>query len=220
MTLKCLYRFNAMIFLIVLHSAAYANQQVIQEVLDGSEIPKFVEPLTTFNGKRVDGKKHLQVIATEFQQKILPSSFYESLPCSVEYKSVATGKKVFCINPRKGTYLWGYKIKAGRKIFEPYYPAHTIEAQQGIKTKVKYVNHLNRFKDKKGRILPGPLLQKFLTVDLSVCWGNPLNYPMVIPGIHRFIRMLFQSSLVMLFASTVKAGLTWKWNLDAIAFAC
>lgn len=163
-------------------SPLHANQQIIQEVLDGSEIPKFVEPLTTFNGKRVDGTKHLKVTAKEFQQKILPSSFYEALPSKVKYKSVATGKTVFQIDPSKGTYLWGYKIKQGDNTFGPSFPAHTIEAQQGDKTHAKYVNHLFAFEDCKGRQLRGPLLQKFLTVDLSFDWANPLQYPMSIQG--------------------------------------
>lgn len=162
--------------------SAQANQQIIQEVLDGSSIPKFVDPLPTFNGQRVDGTKHVKVKAMEFQQKILPNAFYEALPHSIEYKSVATGKTVAEINPRKGTYLWGYKIKSGHTSYGPSFPSHTIEAQQGIKSNVKYVNHLYAFEDEDGRKLPGPLLQKFLTVDLSLDWANPLNYPMTIQG--------------------------------------
>ena len=78
-----------------------ANQQIQQEVLDGSIIPKFVEPLPTFNGKRADGTKKLTVIAKEFQQKILPRKFYEKLAPSVTYKSVETGEPLFTINPNK-----------------------------------------------------------------------------------------------------------------------
>jgi len=164
---------------LVIGNASYlqANQQIIQYVLDGASIPKFVEPLPTFNGKRVDGTKRLTVTAEEFQQKILPDSFYESLPSSVVYRSVERDKKEFVINPRKGTYLWGYKIDDGKKCYGPSFPAHTIEAKRDIKTKVKYVNHLIPFKDCEGHCLRGPLLQKFLTVDLSFQWANPLNYP-------------------------------------------
>lgn len=155
----------------------HANQQVIQEVLAGKDIPKFVDPLPTFNGKRVDGTKKLKVSMVEFQQKILPDSFYQALPSSVEYKSVATGSPVFTINPRQGTYLWGYKINDGEKNYGPSFPAHTIEVQRGIKTRVDYENHLVPFTDIKGTTLAGPLLQKFLTVDLSFQWANPLNWP-------------------------------------------
>ncbi len=153
----------------------HANQQVQQEVIFGADIPKFVEPLPIKS--RVDGTKKLKVYAEEFQQKILPDSFYASLPSSVVYKSVRTGYPEFVINPRKGTYNWGYKINDGEKDFGPSFPAHTIEAKQGHKTKVEYINRLCPFKDKKGRCLRGPLLQKFLTTDLSFQWANPLNWP-------------------------------------------
>jgi spore coat protein A len=154
-----------------------ANQQVMQEVLDGSTLEKFVEPVPTFNGHRVDGRKKLTISAEEFQQKILPSSFYKTLPSSVEYKSVDTGEPLFVINPKKGTYLWGYKINDGEHDFGPSFPATTIEAERGVKTEVKYKNHLRKFKDKKGDRLAGPLLQKFLTVDVSFQWANPLQWP-------------------------------------------
>lgn len=154
-----------------------ANQQVMQFVLDGSTIPKFVEPLPKLNEKRVDGTKPLTASAEEFQQKILPNSFYQGLPSSVTYKSVQTGADLFTINPRKGTYVWGYKIDDGEKTYGPSSPGPTIVGQQGIKTNVKYLNHLYPFKDKKRRPLAGPLLQKFLTVDLSFEWANPLKWP-------------------------------------------
>lgn len=163
-------------------ASVYSNQQVVQDVLDGTLIPKFVEPLTTFNDNRADGTHNLVVMAEEFQQKILPSSFYKELPSCVEYKSVATGKTVAVINPRKGTYLWGYKIFDGQQFYGPSFPSPTIEALQGIKTKVNYINNLFPFVDKRGCKLQGPLLQKFLTVDLSLDWANPLDYPMTIQG--------------------------------------
>ncbi|MBS0654530.1 MAG: multicopper oxidase domain-containing protein [Verrucomicrobia bacterium] len=158
-------------------SPASANQQIMQEVLDGSTIPKFVEPVPTFNGCRADGTKDLVVTAKEFQQQLLPACFYEKLPSSVTYRSVATGEPLFTIDPKKGTYQWGYRVFDGKNTYGPSYPCHTIEARRGKKTKVTYKNHLRRFKDKKGNLLNGPLLQKFLTVDLSFQWANPLNWP-------------------------------------------
>jgi FtsP/CotA-like multicopper oxidase with cupredoxin domain len=162
-----------------LASTALANQQVVQSVLDGSKIPKFVEPVPTFNGNRVNGTHSLQVSTEEFQQQILPASFYATLPKSVTYTDVTTGKTVVKINPRNGTYLWGYKIVDNTSGFTygPQFPGFTIEAQRGTSTKVHYVNNLVPF----GK-LPGPLLQKFLTVDLSFHWANPLNLSMSIPG--------------------------------------
>ncbi|MBA3721231.1 MAG: multicopper oxidase domain-containing protein [Parachlamydiaceae bacterium] len=154
-----------------------ANQQVKQFVIDGGIIPKFVEPLTTYNGERVDGIRKIKVTAKEFQQKILPNSFYQNLPRSVTYKSVETGMPLVTIDPREGTYMWGYEMSDGKKTYGPSYPAHTVEVERHKKSYVKGLNHLFPFKDKKGRILKGPLLQKFLTVDVSFQWANPLNWP-------------------------------------------
>ena len=157
------------------NSTLQANQQVMQFVLDPTTIPKFVDPLPI--PERVDGTKSLTTTAEEFQQRILPNSFYKSLPSSVEYRYVHTGDPAFVINPKKGTYCWGFKINDGQQDFGPSYPAPTIEAQRFTKTHVKYVNNLRPFKDETGRTLAGPLLQKFLTVDLSFQWANPLNFP-------------------------------------------
>lgn len=156
---------------------AFANQQVMQEVIDGGSIEKFVEPVPLFNGQRVNGTKKLTVSTEEFQQKLLPEAFYEALPECVTYNSVHTGEPLFTINPQNGTYQWGYKICDGKKIYGPSYPAHTIVAQRGKKTKVTFENNLRPFLDLKKRCLKGPLLQKFLTVDLSFQWANPLNWP-------------------------------------------
>lgn len=158
-------------------SLASANQQIIQEVLDGATIPQFVEALPTFNGKRPKGTRKLKITAEEFQQKILPDSFYQSLPSCVEYKSSRTGYNLFAINPKKGTYLWGYKIDDGKRDYGPSFPANTIVVQREIKTKVNYINRLESFKDINHHHLRGPLLQKFLTTDLSFQWANPLNWP-------------------------------------------
>ena len=160
------------IILCTLFSQAPANQQIIQEVLDGATIEKFVEPLPLLNEKRVNGTKNLTIKAKEFQQKLLPKSFYKTLPKSVTYKRVDNGESLFTINPQKGTYQWGYKISDGKKEYGPSYPAPTIVAQRGTKTNAKFKNGLTEFKDFKG-----PLLQKFLTVDLSFQWANPLNWP-------------------------------------------
>ena len=80
-------------------STLNANQQIMQEVVSGSTIPKFVEPVPIV--QRVDGTKKLEVSAEEFQQKILPSSFYKKLPSCVEYKSVETGEPSLRHQPKK-----------------------------------------------------------------------------------------------------------------------
>lgn len=162
-------------------SSMESNQQIVQHVLNpkkyGLEKLQFVTPLTTFFENRVDGTKHLTISPEEFQQRILPDSFYEALPECVEYKDTHTGRVVATINPQKGTYLWGYKISDGENTYGPSFPAHTIEAHRYVKTKSTLINNLVAFEE-KGHKLCGPLLQKFLTVDQSLMWANPLDYPM------------------------------------------
>ena len=162
--------------------AALGSEQILQTVLDGATISKFVEPLPTL--RRADGTLPggLTVTAEEFQQQILPASFYAALPNSVTYVDLASGLPVARINPQNGTYVWGYDIGDGFSTFGPSSPSRTIVAKQGVITKVKLVNHLVPFEDLDHRRLSGPLLQKFLTVDQSFHWANPLNSPMSIPG--------------------------------------
>jgi FtsP/CotA-like multicopper oxidase with cupredoxin domain len=185
--LQVRYAARSMLVLLVcvIGGVVLGNQQIGQSVLPGANIPKFVEPLPTFNGKRANGaqpEQLLTVTAQEFQQKILPSSFYATLPYSVTYTDQVSGQIVARINPRKGTYAWGYQIDDGEGEFGPSYPARTIVVQQGVLTSVRFVNNLVPFRDLDGRTLAGPLLQKFLTVDQSFHWANPLNTPHSISG--------------------------------------
>ena len=172
-------------FLLLGVNFIHANQQIVQQALEPEEIPKFVEPVPLFNGSRVKGNRKLTISTEEFQQQILPASFYASLPDKVTYRDVATGETVVEINPQLGTYVWGYKIKRGKKIYGPNYPGFTIVAKQDKPTKVTYVNNLLPFKDDFGNKLPGPLLQKFITVDRSVGWGlmdEPPTLPFIDPA--------------------------------------
>jgi FtsP/CotA-like multicopper oxidase with cupredoxin domain len=186
---QVLYAARSMLVLLVsvTGGVVLGNQQIGQLILPGASIPKFVEPLPTFNAKRADGTKPLRVTTREFQQKILPSSFYATLPSSVSYTDQVTGVIVARINPRQGTYVWGYQIDnsddtVSDDTLGPSYPARTIVAQQGVLTTVKFVNNLVPFRDLDGRTLAGPLLQKFLTVDQSFHWANPLNSSHSISG--------------------------------------
>jgi len=122
---------------------------VVQVPLDGASLPKYVEAVPVFTGKRVDGKAAVKVDMLEFQQKILPESFYAGL--SAPYSA--------------GTYQWGYAINGN----PPSFPARTIEAQRGTPTTVTYTNSL---KSKDGS---PPVLAKYLTTDLSLHWADPLH---------------------------------------------
>ncbi len=124
----------------------HASFLVPQTPLSGNDIPKYVEPLPTFVGTRVDGTKSLTVTMEEFQQQILPGSLYTALPAPYNL----------------GTYVWGYKIFDGTNTYGPLYPAFTIEAQRSIPTNVTYINNLI-----------SPVLQSYITVDQTLHWADP-----------------------------------------------
>ncbi len=93
-----------------------------QTLLDGNAIPKFVDPLPTFNGRRINGSATLNVSMQEFQQRVLPASVYTGLPAPFN----------------AGTFLWGYNINnTGAS-----WPARTIEVTRGTATTAIYTNNL------------------------------------------------------------------------------
>jgi spore coat protein A, manganese oxidase len=99
-----------------------ASVTVPQTPLEGTTIPMFVDPLPTFNGRRVDGTATVNVNMQEFQQKVLPASIYAGL--HAPYNA--------------GTFLWGYNINnAGAS-----WPGRTIESKQNIATTAIYTNSL------------------------------------------------------------------------------
>jgi spore coat protein A, manganese oxidase len=101
---------------------ATASGATSQTPLKGTMIPRFVDRLPTFAGRRVDGRGTIRVNMEEFQQKVLPQSVYAPLPAPFN----------------RGTFLWGYDINnAG-----PSWPARTIEAKQNIATTAIYTNSL------------------------------------------------------------------------------
>ena len=97
-------------------TASTASARVAQTPLDGNSLPKFVDPLPTFQGRRVDGTSPIQVNMEEFQQKVLPASVYAALPAPYD----------------GGTYLWGYDLNGTGASW----PARTIEARKGTTTTV------------------------------------------------------------------------------------
>jgi FtsP/CotA-like multicopper oxidase with cupredoxin domain len=99
-----------------------ASVRTPQTPLDGNTVPKFVDQLPTFNGRRVSGTTTVNVNMQEFQQKILPASVYTGL------------RPPF----NNGTFLWGYNLNNGGAS----YPARTIEAVRGTATRAVYTNSL------------------------------------------------------------------------------
>ena len=136
--MKTIFKLKPFIWVLhfgLLSTQIHANQQIIQEVLDGSTLPQFVEPLPL--SCRVDGTKNLTITAKECQQQILPNCFYEKLPSHVVYKSVETGEPLFTINPRKGTYVWAYEVKDGKKTYGPFFPGPDDRSQTRHKNACK-----------------------------------------------------------------------------------
>ncbi len=135
---------------LVLTPAAFASVQVAQTPLPGKNIPKYVEPLPTFVGARVGGTT-FTVSMEEFQQQVLPASFYTNLAFPFS----------------GGTYVWGYKVNSSG----PLFPTYTIEAQKGVPTTVTYVNNLHG----PGGVTDPAVLQRYLTVDQTIHWADPLG---------------------------------------------
>jgi FtsP/CotA-like multicopper oxidase with cupredoxin domain len=136
-----------------LFTSASASTQIPQTALPGANVSQFVTPLPTFVGRRVSGTS-LQVAMFEFQQHVLPDSFYNSLPGPFN----------------RGTYLRGYAVGAAGSSPGPQYPGVTVEARKGTSTTVKYVNNL-----------PSPgnsALEPYLTIDQTIHWADPLQQGM------------------------------------------
>jgi spore coat protein A len=93
--------------------SAYASYLVPQKPLPGKSIPKFVDPLPSFAGARVDGRSPITVSVEEISQQLLPSGF-------------------------PATTVWGYTV--GPR--PANYPGFTVEAFRGIPTTITYENNL------------------------------------------------------------------------------
>src|SRR6185369_6700713 len=99
-----------------------ASVTVPQTPLSGNSVAKFVDALPLLSGTRSDGTTTQQITMQEFQQKILPNAFYNTL----------SGTN------RNGTFTWGYNINGRGASF----PARTIESRRGIATTAQYTNSL------------------------------------------------------------------------------
>jgi len=125
---------------------AFASANLPQTPLSSASIPQFVEPLTTFVGRRVKSTS-FSTTMQEFQQNILPDSMYSLLPPPYN----------------QGTFVWGYKVDSR----PPSYPGFTVEAQRGTATTITYVNNLP--------FPQSSHLEPLLTIDQTIHWADPLN---------------------------------------------
>ncbi len=146
-------------------AAAGAGLATAQQVpLNGTAIPKFVEPLPVFTpAVRADGTKPLRVTMEEFQQKVLPLSVYA--PLLPPYQA--------------GTYVWGYKIEeidadgtTTLRTLGPHYPAVTVVAQRNVPTSMTFVSEL-RSTSFLANYPPGAV--PVWAVDASLNWADPLR---------------------------------------------
>ncbi|HEY6196724.1 MAG TPA: multicopper oxidase domain-containing protein [Candidatus Eisenbacteria bacterium] len=120
--------------------------------LDPLSIPRFVEPLPMPLRVPVTSTTPaapLEISLNEFQQQLLPASFYATLPAPY----------------RSGAWLWCYKA-AG---FPQTFPGPTLEARVGVPASIRYVNNLT------GPGGSAPVLQSMITVDQTLHWADPLG---------------------------------------------
>ncbi|HEX6518424.1 MAG TPA: multicopper oxidase domain-containing protein [Streptosporangiaceae bacterium] len=134
-----------------LFQTADASVGVPQTPLPGASISQFVTPVPTFVGKRVSGTS-LQAYMYEFQQNVLPDSFYTSLSGTFH----------------NGTWLWGYAIGQLGSYPSPQWPGATVEVKRGTPVTVRYTNDLP----------DRPFLRPYLTYDQTIHWANPLQAAM------------------------------------------
>jgi hypothetical protein len=73
--------------------AATVSAPLPRMALPGSDIPKYTEPLQTFDGVRVSAAD-ITVSVEEFQQYVLPACLYTELPSPFD----------------QGTFVWGYRV--------------------------------------------------------------------------------------------------------------
>ena len=134
---------------------AFASVQTRQTPLAGSTVTQFVTPLPTFVGRRVTDS-HVNVGMVEFQQRLLPDSFYRGLADPYA----------------RGSYVWAYAVQGADRVSTASfgesgasYPGVTVEATRGTATTIRYANHLP----------DNGVLRKYLTIDRTIHWADPLD---------------------------------------------
>jgi spore coat protein A len=164
---------TAIVMLFIGSSSAYASKLVAQKPLDASTIPQFVDALTDFSVLgRVNGDEPYRVRSEEFQQKVLPESFYGKLAAPYD----------------GGTMVFGYGIDQGSNHYprsgKGSYPGYTVVVNRNHETVVDYRNDLVPAPNAPGpfRNPKGPSLQETITTDQSLHWADPMHAPMRLGG--------------------------------------
>jgi FtsP/CotA-like multicopper oxidase with cupredoxin domain len=150
------FNFGLVAVMLLAVSEQLSAQPIGSSQLDGKTLPKYVEPLPTFVGTRVDASGgNLTITMKELSEQILPSA-----------------------NPALGiagypqTTVWGYEITNGTTTYPAHYPAFTIEARRGIPLTVTYFNKLGNQTLYKPVSSTAPGI---LPVDQTLHWADPLN---------------------------------------------
>ncbi len=139
-----------MVTLLVAFLSAFSIETALGQLtgqvpIAGKTIPKYVEPLPHFAGIRQPVGSGLTVEMLEFQQKVLPATFYTALAPPFN----------------DGTYVWGYKVGSA----PVWYPGFSVEAFRGNPANMTYVNSLPL----------SPVLQNYLWIDQTLHWADPLK---------------------------------------------
>lgn len=166
----------AVLLAVVARSVVSAAKLTPQTALDATTIPQFVENLPDFSALgRVNGDLPYRVRSEEFQQKILPATFYDTL--AAPYAA--------------GTMVFGYGIDEGAKHFpalprKGLYPGYTVVVTHGHKAVADYRNNLLPAPNAPAPFTNplGPSLERILTGDQSIHWANPGSAPMMTMGGH------------------------------------
>lgn len=130
-------------------TSSQASIEAPQTPLLGAAIPQYADPVPTFSNKRVNGRRPVDVDMLEVQQKVLPQSVYATLSAPFN----------------KGTFVWAYKV--GNR--PAHWPGYTIEAHRFTSTTVSYFNDLQHADGSP------PFLARYLTVDQTIHWADPLD---------------------------------------------
>ena len=146
-----------------------------QELLDGSRIEKYVEPLpvagditvvdATSEAAGLPGSSlanPLEITAKEFQAQILPTpANWTGMPegCIDETKRGKNKDK-----PSSASWAWGYLVPGDTtERIRPSYIGPVVVAERGVPFYPKYKNKLPKF---------GYVQQNF-PIDLTLDWANP-----------------------------------------------
>ncbi len=143
--------------------SAFASKLVEQTWLPGIDIAtqygQYVDEVP--KPARVNGANHLTISEQEFQQRMLPSTF--------KYPA-----------PFIGTYLWGFGATedgpVSTKEVPPAYPGPTVVTERYPKDDPRSLTHV--LYDNELKPAPGQdslVLQRYLTVDQTLHWANPLG---------------------------------------------